>query len=152
MARPSRGRAGRPAAARAARAAEQRGEVQPRVEPAGEDEVPVVEAEPLAQARRCPPPTRRRPTARTPAAARAGRRAAGRDGCAGAAGRLGPSPSLPTMTAAASRRSWARRRCPKRLPIERWKASGSSHGARSRRVTTTGRPEAIGSGPPPTAW
>ena len=60
--------------------------------------------------------------------------------------------SLPTMTAAASRRSCARSRCPNRLTTVRPNASGSSHGARSSRVTTTGMPEAIGSGPLPTAW
>ena len=33
-----------------------------------------------------------------------------------------------------------------------WKASGSSQAARSSSVATTGRPEAIGRGLPPTAW
>ena len=52
--------------------------------------------------------------------------------------------SLPTMTAAASRRSCPRRRCPNRPATDFWNRPGSSQAARSRRVATTGRPEAIG--------
>ena len=59
---------------------------------------------------------------------------------------------LTTRTAAASRSSCARRRWPNRAVADRAYASGSSHGARSSRVATIGRPDAIGSGLAPAVW
>ena len=96
---------------------------------------------------RCPPSR----TGRRRRRRRTGRPAAAPAGSAGAAWPPARRPSLPTITASASRRSWARRRWPKRAAGDRWYSSGSSHGARSRRVATTGSPGPIGSAPP-AAW
>ncbi len=62
-----------------------------------------------------------------------------------------PVASVPTMTAAASRSSRPRSRCPNRAARPRWYAPGSSHGARSSSVTTSGSPVASGI-EPPAAW
>ena len=153
--------AGRPATASAASAPQQRAEVLARV-------VAARSTRGTAPAARGAPARRevdrvgaaRVPLAgpddagERPGAARAARRGArSRRSVEEPARRARRPPRVPTMTAAASRNE-AR---PEPLPEARRRASAGTRPAaptaRGRGASTTiGRPDAIGSGPPPTAW